>query len=300
MVLCSKAQSPVVYSANHKWGYTINNSVAIKAQYDTAFAFDKSGSIAMVGNKNLLRTVINPLTGEETTTIDYYFITKNNTRIKLKNESQADSISAFPDQQELKLNYINDLNVFEIVFNNKVWLFHKNGKQLSAGFDDIFQSELNRFYVTEIYTEWDQEIVRSKGLIDTSGKTIIKCEKKHIHFNVEDSIIYCCSAIFNKKLSDEVLDYKGNMLYENKNHIEFASARAYVYKLYEPEEVFMIESPAKKDLYGMQGESFYYLKQNKALVVNKDVWTLVNLQTGKKQKVNKDAFYNTIYKITTL
>lgn len=289
-----------MYSANKKWGYTINNVVVIKAQYDTAFAFDKSGRIALVGNKNPLRVVINPLTGEEAATIDYYFITKNNIRLKLKNSPQSDSISVFPDQQELKLNYINDLNTFKIVYNNKVWLFHKNGKQLSEGFDDIFQSSLNRFYITETYTEWDHEIVRSRGLIDTTGKTLVKCEKKHIRFNPEDSIIYCCSAIFNKKLSDEVLDYKGNILYENKHHIEFAAAGTYVYKLYEPEEVYMIESPSKKDLYGIAGEHLYYLKQNKILVVNKEAWTLVNLQTGKKQKVSKDAFYNTIYKITEL
>lgn len=289
-----------MYSANKKWGYTVNNAVIINAQYDTAFAFDKSGSIAMVGNKNPLRMVINPLTGEETATIDYYFITKNNTRLKLKDNLQSDSVSVFPDQQELKLNYINNLNIFKIVYNNKVWLFHKNGKQLSQGFDDIFQSGLNCFYITETYTEWDHEIVRSKGLIDTTGKTIVKCEKKHIRINPEDSVIYCCSAIFNKKLSDEVLDYKGNILYENKHHIEFAASGTYVYKLYEPEEVYMIESPAKKDLYGIAGEHFYYLKQNRVLIVNKEVWTLVNLQTGKKQKVNKDAFCNAIYKITGL
>jgi hypothetical protein len=298
MVLHCGAQVPEPFLYNHQWGYKTKDGVIIKPQYDTAFAFDGSGSVAMVGIKNKLKTEVNPLTGEEKQVTDYYFINHSNTKLKIKTGESADSISAFPDQQELSGNYQNKTTAFKILYNHKVWLYSKTGRQLSTGFDDIFPSAQSRFYVTETYTELDNEVVRSKGLIDTNGRVIVNCEKKHIHINGEDSIIYTCSAIFNKRLSDEVFNYNGKVIYTNKNHIEFASKHTYVYKLYDPKEVYMFENSTSKELYGIEGEQFYYLEQQKALVVNKDIWLLVNLETGKKQKVNKEAFNSLVYKLT--
>jgi hypothetical protein len=297
-VLVCGAQVPEPFFDQHQWGYRSKTGIIITPQYDTAFAFDKSGRIAMVGNKNALKTEVNLLTGEETQVTDYYFINLYNTKLKLKVGNAPDSVTAFPNQQELTGNYRNQTAAFKILYNHKVWLFSKAGRQLSEGYDDIFPSPISRFYFIETYTEWDNEVVRSKGLIDINGRLIVACEKKHIHINVEDSIIYACSAIFNKRLSDEVFDYHGKMIYTNKNHIEFASRHIYVYKLYDPKEVYMFENRATKELFSIEGEQFYYLQRQKALIVNKDSWSLVNLETGKKQKVNKDAFNSLIYKLT--
>jgi len=272
--------------------------VVIQPQYDTVFSFDKNDRIAMAGLRNEFKTLINPLTGEETGVIDYYFITAKNIKLKLKDTQFQDSVLIFPNQQELSLNYLNDEHEFKILFNNKVYLFNKNGKQLSTGFDNIFKSDLDIFYVTELYTELSAEILRSKGLIDTTGKTIIKCENKHVVINREDSVIYCCSAVFNRNVSDEVYDYKGNVIYTNKNHIEFSSKHIHVYKLYDPKEIYMISDDLKKDEFGIEGEHFYYLDHSKALIVNKENWILVNLQTGKKQKVNKEFYLSTINTIS--
>lgn len=254
----------------------------------------------MAGNRSKAHTAINPLTGEESRLMDYYFIDQANRRIALKTEAGKDSTSAFPDQQELALNYQNPSPVFQVLFNKKVWLFAKTGRQLSEGFDDLFPAGTDGFYITEMYNEWDKEVVRQKGLVDKEGQIIVKCTKKQIHINTEDSLVYTCSAIFNKRLSDEVFDYRGNLVYSNKNHIEFASKQVYVYKLYEPKEVFVFGNQSGKDLYSIEGEQFYYLKQKKALVVNKDIWLLVNLQNGKKQKVNKSAYLSLIYTLTEL
>lgn len=294
------AQVPGPFYADKKWGYRLYGEVIITPQYDTAFAFDQQGMIAMAGNRNKAHTAIHPLTGEESPQMDYYFIDRNNRRITLKTEAGKDSTSVFPDQQELVMNYQNTLPVFKVLFNKKVWLFNKEGRQLSEGFDDLFPAETDGFYITETYTEWDKEVVRLKGLLDQEGQTIVPCTKKHIHINAEDSLVYACSAIFNRRLSDEVFDYRGKLVYSNKNHIAFASKRVYVYKLYDPKEVFVFVNQAGKDLYSIEGERFYYLKQNKALVVNKDTWLLVNLQTRKKQKVNNSACLGLIYTLMEL
>lgn len=250
----------------------------------------------MVGIRNKSLTEINPLTGEEKHVTDYCFINRDNIRLSLKLQASSDSVTVFPAQQELNLGYLSASPVFKVLYGQKVWLFNKQGKQLSAGFDDMYPAGAeSRFFITETYSEWDKEVVRVKGLIDTSGRTIISCEKKHIRINTEDSVIYACSAIFNRRLSDDVFDYKGSLVYSNKHHIEFAAKGLYVYVLYEPKELFVVAGKTK-DLYRIEGQHFYDLKHKKALIVDRDSWLLVNLQTGKKQKVNQEAFWTLTYK----
>lgn len=289
-------QAPEPYLAGNKWGYKLKGEVLIRPQYDTAFPFDRTGSVAMAGIKNASRTEINPLTGEEKQVTDYCFINRNNIRLSLKLQGPSDSVSVFPAQQELSLDYLSAASVFKVLYGQKVWLFNKQGKQLSAGFDDLYPAGTgSRFFITETYSEWDKEVVRIKGLIDTNGRTIVNCEKKHIRINAEDSVIYTCSAIFNRRLSDEAFDYKGAMIYSNKHHMEFAAKELYVYVLYEPKELFVVANKTK-DLYSIEGQHFYDLKHKKALIVDQDTWLLVNLQTGKKQKVNKEAYWALTYK----
>lgn len=250
----------------------------------------------MAGVKNTSHTEINPLTGEEKYVIDYYFVKRNNARLILKLLPTSDSVQAFPAQQELSMNYLSASPVFKILYGQKVWLFNKQGRQLSAGFDDIFSTGVDgRFFITENSSTWDKDVVRIKGLIDTSGRTIVNCEKKRICINTEDSVVYACSAIFNRRLSDEVFNYQGTLIYSNKNHIEFAAKDAYLYEIYEPKEMYMVANKTK-DLYGIEGQQFYSLKHKKALIVDKENWFLVNLQTGKKQKVNKEAFLALTFK----
>lgn len=290
MAICLSGQVPELYRTGNKWGYRLRGEVLITPQYDTAFPFDRTGRIAMAGIRSAARTEVNPLTGEERPLMEYSFINRDNARLSLKLLPSPDSVSLFPSQQELSLGYLSASPVFKVLYGQKVWLFNKQGKQLSAGFDDIYPAGAeNRFFITETYSEWDKEVVRVKGLIDTSGRTIVSCEKKHIRINTEDSVVYACSAIFNRRLSDEVFDYKGTLVYSNKHHIEFAAKGLYVYTLYEPKEAFVVAGNSK-DLYSIEGQHFCNLKHKKALIVDRDSWLLVNLQTGKKQKVNKEAW----------
>lgn len=290
------AQVPEPFRSGNKWGYRLNGEAIIPPQYDTAFPFDRTGSLAMVANRHPKRTEVHPLTGEEKQAMDYYFVDRHNTKLSLKPEQKADSVWTFPAQQELQLNYLSGSPVFKILYKRKVWLFNKQGRQLSQGYDDLYQAGRGeRFFITETYSEWEGDIVRIKGLVDTSGKVIVNCEKKQIRINAEDSLIYACSAIFNRRLSDDVFDYNGRLIYSNSHHIEFAAKDLFIYRLYEPKEVFMAANRAGKDLYGIEGQRFYDLKHRKALIVDKENWFLMNLQTGKKQKINKEAFLALIY-----
>lgn len=280
--------------SNQKWGFENSSQTIIKPQYDTAFSFDRTAQIALVGNKNEFNKQVNPLTGEEESTYNYFYINPKNEKIKLVDENFPDTMFTFPSQQELSFEYLSKSNFFKILFQNKVYLFHKNGKQLSAGFDDVYPSKSSLFYFTENYSEADHKPVRILGLIDSCGKTIAKNKYHEITINMEDSVIYCCSAVFSNKLSDDVYDFKGKLFYTNKKHIAFSSKNIHVLKTYEPKESYIIENDITKKNYTIEGEEFLYLKNNKALIKQTNDLILLDLLTGKEKKVNPEKFYEAI------
>ena len=250
--------------------------------------FDKTNQIALAGNKSEFNKHTNPLTGEEEAEYDYFYINPLNQKLKIKDENFPDSVFTLPDQLELNQNYCDNGPFFKVLFQNKVFLFSKSGKQLSAGFDDIYLSKFPAFYVTENYAEADKKPVRIKGLVDTSGKTIIKNKYHEISINLQDSVIYCCSAVFSNKLNDEVFTFDGRLIYYNKKHIEFYSKNIHVLKTYEPSESFIVENDLSKKNYTIEGEQFINLKHDKAIIIKGENWILLDLPTGKEKKVNKD------------
>lgn len=291
MAFALKAQHLKPFYKNKKWGFKVEEKVIIVPQYDTVFSFDKTGQIALVAVKNDFNTFVNPLTGEQEVGFDYSYITIGNKKMKFLAEYFPDSMDVFLDQQELKFNYLDSSDYVKILFQNKLYLCSKKGHQLSKGFDNILQPKMNGFFETENYIEADKKVIRIKGLIDSTGLEVVKCKYKAITINKEDSSIYCCSAVYNNTLNDDVYDFKGKLIYSNKKHIEFFSKKMIVLKSYEPKEEFIVENTHTMDTYTLEGNQVYYLKNNKLLLVNKDSWYIVDLLTKKRQKVNKDDYF---------
>jgi hypothetical protein len=173
-------------------------------------------------------------------------------------------------------------------------LFSKTGKQLSSCFDNIYVSPKRNLYFTENFIEVEKKFVRIKGLINSNGSTIVKNKYHEIKLNLEDSVVYCCSAVYSNKLSDEVFDLFGKQIYINKKHIEFSSKHIHVMKSYEPTENYIVENDLTKKSYTIDGEEFVYLSQNKVLIVNLDNWIVVDLPSGKEKKINKEKFFQNL------
>jgi len=285
------------YFENKKWGFKNDNHVVIKAEYDTVFGFDKNNQIALVSNRSEFNKEVNPLTGEEERVMDYYFINSKNRKIKLLIENFPDSIYTFSDQQELRYNYQDSSNYFKILCHQKLYLFSKKGKQLSFGFDNIQESNASGYFETENYSEYHKEVIRTKGLIDSTGLEVVKCKYHSIKINTEDSTIYCCSAVYNNKLNDDVYNYKGKLIYSSKQHIEFSSKFIHVLKLYEPKELFLVENALTNTSYEIEGNTFIYLKHYKAFIINKENWFLIDLKTKKKQKIDKEEYFQNLYNL---
>lgn len=285
---------------NKKWGYESFGKLIIEPQYDTVYTFDETNRIALVANKNAFNKEVNPISGEEEFTYDYFFINKYNQKLKLVDENFPDTMFTFSNQQELSSNYLTNSNFFKVLFQKKVYLFHKTGKQLSSGFDNIYLSKSKKFYYTENYSELDNKPIRILGLIDTSGKTIARNKYHEISINQEDSVVFCCSAVFSNKTADDVYSYNGKLIYSNKKHIVFSSKTIHVVKTYEPKEAFIVENELTKKTYDVAGEEFMYLKNNKALIKQGSELILLDLLTTKEKKINQEKLIDNIYSILEL
>jgi len=274
------------------------DKVIIDAKYDTAFAFDKTNQIALVANKNEFNKSVNPLTGEEEIGFDYFYINSLNQKIKLVAEHFPDSMFTLPNQQELQNNYQDSSLYFKILFQGKLYLFSKKGIQLSSGFDNIIETEAKGYFETENNVLFEKKMLRIKGLIDSTGFEVVKCKYNEVSINKEDSSIYCCSAVYNNKLNDDVYNYKGKIVYTHPKHIAFSSKTIHVMKSYIPKEEYIVENSISGETYYLDGDFFYYLKKNKALLINKDNWYVIDLISRKKQKVDKEEYFYNLFKIS--
>lgn len=292
------SQSIIPFLENNKWGYKKGHDVVISPEYDSACAFNKGNLLAMVSTRSQFNKITNPLTGEEEYEHDYSYINARNQKLKILPENFPDSVAVFPHQQELSLDYMDSAAVFKVLFQDKVYLVSKSGKQLSQGFDNIYRSRLKDLYITENTTEVEKRLVRIKGLVNTGGKVVVKCKYARIDINPEDSSVYCCSAVYTNKLNDDVYDLNGKLIYTNKNHIEFSSKTVHVCKTYQPSEMILVENSATRDQYELDGTDFYYLKKGKALLMNKESWYVIDLATRKKQKVDREEYFLNLQKLT--
>lgn len=289
------SQSIIPFKENSKWGYKKDSKVVIIPEYDTAFAFDKTGQIALVANKNKFNKEVNPISGEEEYNYDYSYIDYKNNKLKIQAEHFPDSMFIFSQQQELHLSYRDSSNYFKILFQGKLYLLNKSGKQLSSGFDNITETKAKGYFETENYSKFEKKVVRIKGLIDSTGFQVVKCKYHSININKEDSSIYCCSAVFNAKLNDDVFNYKGKLIYSSLKHIEFSSKTLHIIKSYSPREEFIVENTKTGETYYLDGESIRYLKNNKAALIKNNNLYVIDLLTQKKQKLDKETYLYSTY-----
>ncbi len=275
----------------------MGSEIIIKAQYDSAFSFNKGNQLAMVCSKNLYNLKTNPLSGLEEIQLDYFYIDSSNKKIKLKANNFPDSVSVFENQFEFQKQYLDTNSVFKLLFQNKVYLFSKKGVQLSKGFDNIIECKNRQFFIIENNSVFDHNIVKVNGLIDTTGRELINCKYKHITFNNEDSCMYCCSAVFSNKQNDDVYDYHGKLIFTDRKHISFSSKQIHVMKLYDPKPSFLIENEKNKTSKTLIGNEFHYLGHNNALIVDDDNWYIVNMITFDRKKIKKENFNKSLFTI---
>ncbi|MDF2448323.1 MAG: hypothetical protein K0R26_827 [Bacteroidota bacterium] len=291
------AQNLTPFKFNQKCGFREGQTIKINAEYDTVFPFDKTQRIAMAANISDFKKNINPLTGEEMVGYDYFFIDRNNSKIKILPEQFPDSVSVFPDQQELKNEYLNSQNCFKVLLQGKLYLVSKIGKQLSVGFDNLSSMPHRGFFEAENHIVLNNASIRKKGLLDSSGKVIVPCKYAEITLNLSDSLVFCCSAFSNNKANDDVYNFNGSLVYSSNHHIEFFSKQFCILKKYVPEEIYVIAKNSKKESFELKGEQLYNLGNEKLLVIQSGNFMVLDINTKKRQKLDKEIYFKTLYSL---
>lgn len=289
------AQNLFPIHENGKWGFSNGEKIIINPTYDTVFPFDEKNKIALVATINEFNSSINPLTGEKEPGYDYFYINTNNKKFKLLPNDFPDSLEHLPFQQEFHLKYRDCKSILHILFQDKVYLFSIDGKQLTQGYDNIyFQEKVKGFLLENIIEKSGKEYVL-KGLYNHESNSNIPCKYKTIEFNLTDSIYFCCSALFDNSKNDDVYNYKGKRVAYSPDHIEFASKNCLITKVYHPKTQFWVDDKKQNKNYSIEGDELIPLKNNHCLIISKNNYTLFDLNNHKRIKVNETEIYNIIF-----
>lgn len=200
-----------------------------------------------------------------------------------------------PFQQEFHLKYIGTNPFIYILFQDKMYLFTKEGKQLTIGYDHIYLQEKLKGYVLENTIEKSGKQYLLKGLYNYDSNNSIPNKYKNIELNLTDSIYFCCSAVFDNLKNDDVYNYKGKLIAYSPEHIEFASKNCLITKIYQPKTYFLVDDKKQNKNYSIDGDELIPLKNNHCLIFSKNNYTLLNLITHKRIKVNESEIYNIIF-----
>ena len=58
----------------------------------------------------------------------------------------------------MQIEYLDSSNFFKVLFQGKLYLCHKNGYQVSQGFDNIIESKAKGFFEVEVGTEFEKKL----------------------------------------------------------------------------------------------------------------------------------------------
>lgn len=278
------AQSISNFKQSNKWGFKKGETIIIEPQYDTAFGFDQTGKVCLVGNINPAKRSINPLTKEIKIEYTYFYINPKNEKIYIK-RSNTDSTFEVSVSKHTPAYYLNNNTAFAAFVGGKKYLVSKKGNTITnTAYDNIVFTKVPNFYITE--TKEPKNNQTYVGLIDETGNYVIQQAYSKISINTNDSLIYCCTAGIKFNGSDDVFNYKGAKVHSSARHIQCTGKKHAVYKLYESETAFVvfdIETGKEKPL---KAEWVYYLK-NEALVILDGDWYFYDMKTDKRFPIDK-------------
>lgn len=279
-----KSQTISSFKQNGKWGFKQSQSVIIEPQYDTVFGFDQTNKICLVGKINPAKRSVNPLTKQIKIEFTYYYINPENNKLFIRT-SGTDSTNEVMVNRQTVSQYHNNNPAFVAMTGNKKFLVSKNGGTISTHeFDNIQFTRLPSFYTTETKDLKNNQTYI--GLIDNNGKQIIPPVYSKISINTSDSIIFCCTAGVKFNGSDDVYNYGGGKEHSSSKHIQFASKKHVIYKLFESENSYLIFDRVSGKEKPLAAEWIYYLKNEYVAILDGD-WYFYNLNNDKRYPMDK-------------
>lgn len=292
-LFCATLNAQIIsaFKQKGKWGFKKGESILIESQYDTTFGFDQTNSIALVGNLNPDKKIINPLTKEVKIEYRYFYINSQNQKIHIK-RSNTDSVVEVNINKHIPALYLNNNHAFIALVNGKKHLVTKKGATvIRNGYDNLNFTKIPCFYTVE--TKDVKTGHNYIGLLDEKGNYIIQQAYSKISINPYDSLIFCCTAGIKFNGSDDVYNYKGDKIHTSAKHIQYVSKNYAVYRLFESENSYVINDIANGKERPLKAEWVYYLQHDRLVILDGD-WYFYDMKTDKRFPIDKRLikYYN--------
>ena len=273
------------FKENNKWGIKEHDLVIVPAIYDTVLNFDKN-KLVCLGCFKTKNVSTNKFIKVSSTNYYCNYLNTTSTRLVIKT-SKKDTCSVFLLGKSTFKQYTENDTVFKVSVKNKKYLVRKNFKQLTFGnYHDIDLCDDPNFYVTQVLNEADVPLF---GLTNTKGETIIAHEYSGIKLNPFDSLIMVCGASTRNNSEDYVFDYTGKKISSHRHHIDLATKKHILFKVFEPKEHYLEHNTETKEEKELVADEVKFYKTEEILIRIKNTWYLYNLATKEKTEFKKNV-----------
>lgn len=268
----------IAFRENNKWGIKEQEVIIIPPLYDTVLNFDKSKLVCMACFKTKQVSTNKFIKVNSTSYYCNYLNTKAE-RLIIKT-GKKDTCSVFVLAKNTFKQYTENDTLFKVSVKNKKYLIRKNFKQLTYGnYYDIDLCDDPNFYVTQVLNEADVPLF---GLTNTKGETLIAHEYSGIKLNPYDSLIMVCGASTPNNSEDYVFDYSGEKIGSHRHHIDLATKKYILFKVFEPKEHYLEHNVETKEEKELVADEVKFYKTEEILIRIKNTWYLYNLITKEK------------------
>ncbi|MBK9285860.1 MAG: hypothetical protein IPM51_16315 [Sphingobacteriaceae bacterium] len=274
-----------LFKEGDKWGMKEGESVLIKPIYDSIFNFDSLNKVCLV----CFETVsAHPNKFIKTLIHSYHcnYLNKSGERLVIHLES-GDTNSVFQlqkhtsEQLNTKSEYLT-VGVKSADMHDHRYLVNKDFKQITKkAYEDIHFSPDNSFLVGKIRNE-NNSIY--EGLLSKEEELILPFKYSHIKFNTKDSLIIGCTAGQGAYSEDDIFNYEGKKVSSYHRHVELATKKFVVEKVFKPDEHLIILNLETKEEKVQYAEEVQYFNETTVLMMNEGHWFTYDVFTGKKRK----------------
>jgi len=268
-----------VFKEAGKWGIKENGQVLIKPVHDTVFNFDSTGKVCLACTK-IRSAHANKYIKSPVLSFNCSYINKKGERLIIK-QTGADTTSIFSLHKTTLSNYIGTKNIMTVEVGNKKHLVDKDFKQYtSKGYDDIHFSGDPLFLIAEKKTEGHSTFA---GLLNLKEEEVIPYKYSHIKINNKDSLIIGCTAGQGANSEDDIFDYTGKKISSYHRHIELATKKYIVHKIFVPKEYLIVLNLETKEEQTEHAEVAIYHTDDSILMMNEGHWFTYDVKTHKKK-----------------
>ncbi len=219
------------------WGIREHQLVIIPPVYDTIFNFDSTGMVCLACTKSKT-SASSQFIKVNSTSFKCRYLNKKNEKLSISVPGN-DTCSIFGLNKNTLKQFNNTDQVFIVSVKGKKHLVAKNFRQLSRkGYHELKKSEAPDYYLAGTLSEADEVLW---GIITANETEIIPPRYTHLKINTTDSMIIGCGAGLPNS-EDGIYDYQGKRLYGFKRHVDQATKKYVIHKIFEPKEYFILNN----------------------------------------------------------